>query len=103
MVELLTSEEARSRLGLIGRTRLHDLSRQGVLKSVRIGKRRMYVASSVDEYIRSQVEPRGDANSTAAHEDPQLSGPHERDTVADSKSHLSPHTPAGSLSHKKRR
>lgn len=69
MVELLTSEETRSALGQIGRTTLHLLNRTGVLKSVRIGKRRMYLASSVDEYIRSQVEPSDDANPLAAHQD----------------------------------
>ncbi len=64
MVELLTSEETRSALGRIGRTTLHLLNRKGVLKSVRIGKRRMYLSSSVDEYLRSQVEPGADVNST---------------------------------------
>lgn len=53
-------------MGQIGRTTLYLLNREGVIKSVRIGKRRMYLASSVDEYIQSQVEPAGDANSTAA-------------------------------------
>lgn len=71
MVELLTSEEARFALGQIGRTTLHQLNRRGVLQSVRIGKRRMYLASSVDEFIQSQVELGSSATETATAAEPR--------------------------------
>lgn len=51
MDKLLKQEEARQRLGDIGRTKLWQLDKSGQLRGVNIGRRRLYPESEVERLI----------------------------------------------------
>lgn len=53
---LLAQEEVRRRLGGIGRSKLWELDRDGLLRGVSIGRRRVYPASEVRRFIASLKE-----------------------------------------------
>jgi hypothetical protein len=53
---LLTGEQTCEALGHIGRTTLHRLTVAGEVRSVRIGKRRMYLADSVEALLARRAE-----------------------------------------------
>ena len=49
---LESTDEARARLG-IGRTKFYELLDAGAFKSVKIGRRRLIVSESLDQFIDS--------------------------------------------------
>lgn len=51
MDRLLEETETRQRLGQIGRTKLWELTRSGDLRSVKLGRRRMYPESEIERFI----------------------------------------------------
>ena len=58
--KLLTQQETRLALGKIGRTKLWELTRDGELQSVNIGRRRLYPESQIEAYIRRLTEAPAD-------------------------------------------
>lgn len=51
MSELLDESATRTALGHLGRTKLYELTRDGAIRSVKIGRRRFWPASAVREYV----------------------------------------------------
>lgn len=49
---LESTEDARARLG-IGRTKFYEMLESGAFKSVKIGRRRLVVSESLDQFIDS--------------------------------------------------
>ena len=50
--QLLNERAAREALGGLGRTKLYALTASGELQSVKIGRRRLWPAAAVNEFIR---------------------------------------------------
>lgn len=51
MSELLDETATRSALGHLGRTKLYELTRDGSIRSVKIGRRRFWPAAAVAAYV----------------------------------------------------
>lgn len=56
---LITVEEASDLLRL-GRTRTYDFIRCGSIQSVKVGRRRLVVRSSLDSFVQSLIAGQGD-------------------------------------------
>lgn len=52
--QLMDSVQTRNHLGC-GRTKLHELTKSGALVSVKVGRKRMYLADSVENFIRDAI------------------------------------------------
>lgn len=65
MGEYLEAEPAaRQRLGGIGKTKFYELLAAGELRSVRLGRRRLVVGGSIDEYIGRLQDQQVDVPTT---------------------------------------
>ena len=64
--ETLTNEHDTMRRLSIGRTKLLELLGERELESVKIGRRRLIVSSSIDRYIQRLRAAQAPANVTAA-------------------------------------
>lgn len=70
-MELLTIGQAAERLQ-IGRSLLYRFVQRGEISSLRLGRRRLILASSLEEFVARQLEEQLDADTTAR----QTSGGH---------------------------
>lgn len=54
--QLLNETQVRETLGDLGRTKLYELTATGRIRSVKIGRRRFWPASAIDDYLLSLDE-----------------------------------------------
>jgi len=55
--DLLSIADARARLGGVGRTTIWKLVTEGKLQGIKVGARSFVLASSIDNFIDSQLTP----------------------------------------------
>jgi excisionase family DNA binding protein len=63
--QLYDETEGRERLGNLGRTKYFELLKNGELRSVKIGRRRMVPASEIERFITRQLDQPADPKPAA--------------------------------------